>query len=65
MYTIYNSDRSVSMNSLSMEKAEHLRAGRDARKDFIVNYAGIRSVSKAEIRLHDHRGLPGGKKRVH
>jgi dTDP-4-dehydrorhamnose reductase len=53
------------MNSLSMEKAEHLRAGRDARKDFIVNCAGIRSVSKAEIRLHDDRDLPDGKKRVH
>jgi hypothetical protein len=53
------------MNRLSMEKAENLRAGRVARKDFFFNIARIRSVSEEEILLHDDRGLPGGKKRVH
>jgi len=48
-----------------MEKAENLKAGRVAGKDIFVNIARIRSVSEEEILLHDHRGLPGGKKRVH
>jgi len=65
MYTIYNSGMSVAMKGLSREKAENLIARRVARKDFFVITTGIRSVAKEYILLHDDRGLPGGKKRVH